>query len=71
MIQVIVRPIDAVLTHDTETFGRMVKLVLSSPPTVRYIWEASTSELNQANSQERILVGTINSISAYPWELIP
>jgi len=69
-MQVCVRPMEANLTHDTETFGRMVKLSLFSPLTARSIWEVSIKGLNLVRWEVRIPTGTIDSFSRFLLEQI-
>ena len=70
-MQVCVRPMEANLTHDTETFGRMVSLSLYSLPTARSISEASTKEPSHASWEARTLTGTIGSFSQFLSEQTP
>ena len=69
-MQVCVRPMEANLTHDTETFGRMVRLWLCSPPIAKFIWEGSTNEHSHVISVVKIHIGMIDYFLQFLLELI-
>lgn len=52
-----VRPMEANLTHDTETFGLMVLLIRFRVHTSKSTWVASTTGLQLLNMQGRTPTG--------------
>jgi hypothetical protein len=58
-MSIMVRPISANLTHDTEFLARMVIFGLSRTPTPKFISVGSSIELKYVLMEEKILLGTL------------
>ena len=57
-VQVMVRPMEANLTHDTETFGLMVFIARCRVPTSKSTWVGSTTGPQPPSMQGRTPTGT-------------
>ena len=56
-VQVMVRPMEANLTHDTETFGLMVLLIQCRVHTSKSTWVGSTTGPQPLNMQGKTPIG--------------